>query len=753
MKRRISFYVLFIFIFTFSYSRAQVKDRSLLTLERIFSSREFSPERFGPAKWFNNGNGYTTLEPTKFAPNGMDIVLYDNETGKRRILVSADKLIPAGKTSPLNISNYFWSSDGNRLLIFTNTKRVWRRNTRGDYWILDLKTDELWKLGGNAKPSTLMFATFSPDGKKVAYVCEKNLFVQDLTNKQITQLTSDGGKNIINGTSDWVYEEEFSLRNGFRWSPDSKLIAYWQFNTEGVRIFYLINYTDSLYPVLKPIPYPKAGTTNSACRVGVVNVNGGKTIWMKVPGDPRNNYIPRMEWADNSKEIVIQHLNRLQNTNQVILCNAYTGEVNTIYTDHDDAWVEVVNNIRWIDNGKYFIWVSEQDGWRHIYSISRTGEKVKLITPGSFDIINISSIDEKNGWLYYIASPNNPIQRYLFRVPLDGSGKYEQLTPADQKGTHNYQISPNSRWAFHTYSSFDEPPITELIRLPEHTTVRILVDNSKLRTKVHALKRLPTEFFRVDIGKGIKLDAWMIKPYNFDPSMRYPLLFHVYGEPAGQTVLDRWGGTRYLWHQMLAQQGYLVMSVDNRGTPAPRGRNWRKCIYRKIGIIASIDQAAAAKAIIKKFPFVDPERIGIWGWSGGGSMTLNMLFRYPDIYRTGMSVAPVSNQRYYDTIYQERYMGLPEDNPEGYKNGSPITFAHQLKGNLLIVHGTGDDNVHFQSTEAVVNELIKHNKKFTMMAYPNRSHGIYEGKNTTKHLFELLTRYLKENLPAGPVAK
>lgn len=403
-----------------------------------------------------------------------------------------------------------------------------------------------------------------------------------------------------------------------------------------------------------------------------------------------------------------------------------------------------------MDDGSAFTWLSERDGWRHLYLVSRSGEKITLLTPGQFDVISTLSIDEKGGWAYYIASPDNPAQRYLYRSPLDGSGKVERVTPANQKGMNRYQISTDSKWAFHTYSSFDTPPIIELVSLPEHTTKIVLADNSELRSKLDVLKRTPTEFFRVDIGEGVQLDGWCMKPPDFNPEKKYPLFFFVYGEPAGQTVNDTWGGKRYLWHLMLAQQGYLVMSVDNRGTSAPRGREWRKCIYRQVGILASADQAAATRAIIKRWSYVDPDRIGIWGWSGGGSMSLNAIFRYPDLYHTAMAIAFISNQRFYDTIYQERYMGLPDDNEEGYTNGSPITFAHQLKGNLLIVHGTADDNCHYQSFEVLVNEMIKHNKRFSMMSYPNRTHAINEGENTRRHLYGLLTGYLNENLPAGP---
>ncbi len=726
---------------------AQTEDTGLLTIDRIYNSREFAQERFGPARWLEDGRGYTTLERSD-GSGGRDIVLYNPDTGKREILVSAKLLIPQGKSIPLSINDYTWSPDGKILLIFTNSRRVWRRNTRGDYWVLNLESKKLKQLGGDAKPSTMMFATFSPDGLKVGYVCENNIYAQDLENEKIKQLTNDGSKTIINGTFDWVYEEEFGLRNGIRWSPDSRFIAFWQLDAEGVGVFYMINNTDSVYSKIIPVQYPKVGTTNSACRMAVVNVTDGKITWFKVPGDLRNNYIARMDWAGNSEKIILQRLNRLQNTNKVMLGDIKTGEVKTVFIDKDDAWVSVNNDLRWMDNGKYFTWVSERDGWRHVYMVSRDGKEVKLITPGEFDIVNILNIDEKSGWLYYMASPDNPTRRYLFRSKLNGKGEPEQLTPNDQKGTHRYTVSQNAKWAFHSYTALNIPNTIDLVKLPGHKSVRVLAGNETFKKKMKTIKPSPSEFFRVNIGNNVELDCWMMRPYNFDPSKKYPVLFNVYGEPGGQTVLDRWQG---LWHRMLTQKGYVIMSVDNRGTPAPRGRDWRKSVYGQIGILASDDQAAALKAIIKKYSFVDSGRIGIWGWSGGGSMSLNMIFRYPDLYHTAMSVAPVGNQLFYDTIYQERYMGLPEGNADGYKNGSPVTFAHQLKGNLLIVHGTGDDNVHYQNAETVINKLIRHNKKFTMMAYPNRSHGIYEGQGTTRHLYGLLTDYLMENLPPGPV--
>jgi len=749
MKPIKHFFFVILILFCFQPLFAQTEDKSLLTIDRIFNSRDFSGELFGQSRWIDDGKFYTTLEPSKDTTGGRDIVKHETESGKKEIMVSAKLLIPEGETKPLGISNYIWSPNRNMLMIYTNTARVWRQNTKGDYWVLDLKTNKLRKLGGDAKPSTLMFAKFSPDEKKVGYVREHNIYVENLSDGKNTQLTFDGSTTIINGTFDWVYEEELDLRDGFRWSPDSKSIAYWQLDASGIGVFYLINDTDSLYSKVVPVQYPKVGTTNSACKVGVVNAEGGETVWMKVPGDSRNNYIARMDWAASSDEIVLQHLNRKQNQNEVMLGNAKTGEVKTIFTETDDAWIDINDDLNWLKNGKEFTWVSERDGWRHIYLISRDGKKTKLLTPGSYDVIDVQSVDEKDGWIYFMGSPDNAAQRYLFRVSMDGKGKMERITPKEFSGSNSYQISDGVNYAIHSYSNFDTPSITNLISLPDHKVIRKLVENKQLKEKITALKRLPTEFFKVDIGNGTVLDGWMMKPYNFDPSKKYPVLFHVYTEPAGQTVVDRWGGGGYLWHLMFAQEGYIIVSVDNRGTPAPRGREWRKSIYKKIGVLNSGDQAEAVKALLQKNSFMDADRIGVWGWSGGGSATLNAMFRYPDLYKTGVAVAAVGHEKLYDTIYQERYMGLINENPEVYDEGSPVTYAKNLKGNLLIVHGTGDDNVHYQGAELVINELIKNNKHFTMMAYPNRTHGIYEGAGTTLHLYNLLTKYLHDNLPAG----
>jgi dipeptidyl-peptidase-4 len=456
-----------------------------------------------------------------------------------------------------------------------------------------------------------------------------------------------------------------------------------------------------------------------------------------------------MEWAASSDELVIQYMNRLQNTNWVLIANAVSGRVRNVLTEQDDAWIDVVEDLNWLDEGRNFTWISERNGWRHVYTADRDGITLRLTTSGDFDVVSVQAIDDDGGWIYFIASPDDPKTRYLYRSRLDGHGRAARLTPEGQTGTHSYQMSPDGGWAFHTHSRFGVPPTIELVRLPEHETVRTLVDNSRLHAAVGQLKRSPAEFFRVDIGDGVMIDGWMMKPHDFDPSMQYPVLLYVYGEPWGQTVRDTWTGGQYLWHLMLTQQGYIVASVDNRGTPAPRGRDWRKIVYQRIGSLTSGDQAAAMRKI-EEWDFIDPDRTAIWGWSGGGSSTLNGMFRHPDVFEVGMSVAPVPDIRLYDTIYQERYTGLPQEDPQVYEQSSPLTFADRLEGKLLVVHGTGDDNVHYQGTEKLINALIENNKQFTMMAYPNRSHGIYEGRGTTLHVYTLLTNYLKENLPPGP---
>ncbi|HEY7575912.1 MAG TPA: S9 family peptidase, partial [Thermoanaerobaculia bacterium] len=687
---------------------AQTADSLEERLRKIFDNPDYKAKSFGPVRWQDDGKSYAVREESASSKDLYDVALYDTSSGRRQILVDGARLIPAGASAPVKIEDFVLSGR-NRILIFSDSRKVWRQNTRGDYWVFDRSGAPLRKLGGGAPPSSLMFAKISPDGKRAAYVRDGDLYVEELSTGAVVPLTRDGSATVVNGTSDWVNEEELDIRDGFRWSPDGKHIAFWQFDTTGVDVFTLVNDTDSLMPAVKRFPYPTAGQRNSATRIGVVGAGGGGVVWLQLPGDPRETYVPRMDWVDD-RTLALQQLNRLQNRNDFLLADVQSGQARRVYRDESKTWVDYVDKVWWIERNREFLWESEKDGWRHVYRVSRDGAKERRITSFEGDVIKLVGPDEKGDWLYFTASPGRATQQYLYRAKLDGSVGVERVTPAQLEGTHGYALSPDGRWAVHTASALDSPPQVELVTLPDHKSVRVLEANAILREKAASLAAGPAEFFQVGIGDGVALDAWLIKPPSFDPSKKYPLLVYVYGEPAGQTVLDQWPGERGLFHRAVASEGYLVASFDNRGTPAPRGAAWRKIVYGAVGELSSKDQAAAVRALAAERPYVDLDRVAIWGWSGGGSSTLNAMLRYPDLYKVGISVAPVPDQTLYDTIYQERYMGLPQDNPEDYAQSSPLTFADRLEGNLLVVHGTGDDNVHYQGTERLINALVAANK-------------------------------------------
>jgi dipeptidyl-peptidase 4 len=543
--------------------------------------------------------------------SGQDIVEVDTATGKKSILVPAARLIPSPGAKPLGIENYSWSKDNQWLLIYTNSKKVWRLNTRGDYWVLNLATGKLKQLGGGAPESSLMFATFSPDSRGVAYVRANNIYVQDLATDTVRALTTDGSATLINGTSDWVNEEELDIRNGFRWSPDSQSIAFWQFDTTGVAEYMLINGTVAQYPVTRQYPYPEPGTTNSAVRAGVVSVQRGAVRWMQLPGDPREHYIARLDWAGNSDELVIEYLNRLQNTNEVFLANARTGKAHVWFADKDNAWVDVVDSFDWVDGGKGLVWLSERDGWRHAYVFSRGSEKPRLITNFAADILSVSAVDAKRGWIYFEASPDNPTQAYLYRSRLDGSGVPERVTPANEPGSYRCILSPNGEWGVQGYSTFDRPWEFNLVHLPDDKMMRVLDSNQELAKKVQDLVATPTEFFKVPVSGGVTLDGYMIRPPAFDSARKYPVLVFVYGEPASATVRDAWQGRERLFHALIAREGYIVVSFDNQGTPAPKGREWRKVVYGSIGVLSSAEQADAIRELAKERNYIDTSRLAI----------------------------------------------------------------------------------------------------------------------------------------------
>ena len=696
-------------------------------------------------------------QKTHWAPDGYQyyrnvdgsiVELDTRDSSKKTVVLSTAMLTPAGQ-KPISVANFVFSEDGKKIMIFTNTKRVWRYNTRGDYWIYDLSAKTLNQLGKGKPESSLMFAKLSPDGTKAAYVSGHNLFTEDLSSGDIKQLTFDGTTKLINGTFDWAYEEEFGCRDGFRWSPDSRALAYWQIDASKIKNYLMLNTTDSIYPFVVPVEYPVAGENPSLCRIGVVDISTAKTTWMNIPGDPIQHYIPRMEWTTDPNEIIVEQENRAQNESRIIVANASNGTAHVIHEETDKAWIDGKERWNggdpigweWINKGKAFIWLSEKDGWRHIYKIDRDGKET-LLTKGDYDVITLSLIDEANGMIYFMASPDNATQKYLYKISLNG-GKAVRVTPADEQGTNGYEISPNGKIALHNFSNIYTAPESEVISLPNHQHI------SGKTIKLNTTAKNKPEFFKVKTVDGVEMDGWMVKPTNFDPAKKYPVVFYVYSEPAGATVSDSYGtamNREYVGN--MADDGYIYISLDNRGTPAPKGREWRKSIYKKVGIVNIEDQAMGAKEILK-WPFVDSSRVAVWGWSGGGSCTLNLMFQHPEIYKTGIAIAAVGWQLTYDNIYQERYMGVPIDSAsrEVFIKGSPITYAKNLTGNLLYIHGTGDDNVHYKNAEMLINELVKYNRQFDLMSYPNRTHGIFEGEGTTLHLRTLYTRYLKEHCP------
>lgn len=724
----------------------ETKTKSKLSLQRIFNSTDFRSEGFGPYKWLGGGEFYTTVEYN--AAGHSELILYDSETGERQILVSDEALKEPGSGRYIDIHDYYWSTDEKKLLIFTNSQRVWRTNTRGDYYFLDLAGSPLRKLGKDLPEASLMFAKFNPGGTHVAFVSENNLFLENLSDGNLSQLTKDGTPDVINGTFDWAYEEEFFCQDGFKWSPDGSTIAYWQIDATDTRDFYLINNTDQAYSEIIPIQYPKVGEKPSSAKIGMIDVASGDSRWINLPGDPYQHYLPRIQWL-GPNNLLVSQLNRKQNRLVLWATDRQSSEIEKLYEENSDTWIDIVNidiSAAWkseeqivLDEGRSFLWMSEKDGWRHLYKI--TDDRSELLTPGDFDIASMKGIDRSRSLVYMIASPQNATQRYLYSLDLKTKA-LSRVTPEAFEGLNYYDISPNGKYAIFKSENSEHPSKGFMVSLPDHTIKDTLYTNSHYAGALRSLDRPQVEFFQITTVDGVTMDGKMIKPHDFSENQKYPVLFYVYGEPASQTAVDRIGD---LWHFYLAQKGYVVITMDNRGTPSLKGTEWRKSIYRKLGVLNARDQAMAATEILK-WNFVDRERIGVWGWSGGGAMTLNLLFRYPDIYKTGIAVAAVTNQLLYDNIYQERYMGLPDENPEDYITGSPAIYASGLQGNLLYIHGTGDDNVHYQNAEVLINALIKEDKYFDLMIYPNRTHGIYEGDNTTIHLYTTMTNYLDKHL-------
>ena len=703
-----------------------------LTVERIYGSRDFTTRGVSP-RWLADGESFTVVETTA---DGSDLWVEGIRTGKRTRLLEGSVLKVTESAPPIEIEDYEWSADERKLLIFSDAQRVWRQATKGTYYVYDIGERRLVPVSRQA--GWQLFAKFSPDGGKVGFVRDNNLFVTELATGAETQLTRDGSDNIINGTTDWVYEEELDLRDAWRWSPDGKRIAFWRFDQSPVALFTMLDKLGQ-YPAPVAFRYPKAGTANSRVRVGVIDLADGATRWFDVGGSEQD-YLARMDWIPGTDQVVIQRANRHQNRIDVLVGDAATGRTHALFTETDSAWVDVDNDMTWLNGGRQFLWSSERDGFNHLYLYDASGEVVRQVTRGAWDVNTLYGVDEAKGWVYFAASVESPMQRHIYRVRLNGSGM-EKL--AKEAGTHSANFSPDFSLFVGSYSAIDKPPVYRLVEA-DGTVLRVLEGNDGARAAVDALALPRPEFVKIPAADGVtQLNAYILRPAAGSAAARHPVLMYVYGGPGSQTVTDAWGGTRYLWHQMLAQKGYVVVSVDNRGTGA-RGRAFKKATYLNLGRLETDDQIAAARHL-GTLPYVDPARIGIWGWSYGGYMTALSLGRGGDVFRAGVSVAPVTDWKLYDTIYTERFMRTPQENPTGYREGSPLHHTRGMSGDLLLIHGTGDDNVHDQNTMQLVQALVQDGKQFDLMLYPNRTHSI-AGGNTQVHLFTMITNWLDEHL-------
>jgi dipeptidyl-peptidase-4 len=715
---------------------AQVPAEAEARLRAIYEQGELNPRTFR-ATWLRDGSGYTALEPTRGA-SARELVRYDAASGARTVMVSLSQLVPPGATDPLGIESYSLTPDGGRVLLQASRREADRRVF--DHWILERSSGALRRVVAGVDRGALN-NSISPDGERFLYGDQGNLHVYDLRRDRATPLTTDG---VVG-----------SVRHGnAAWSPDGRRVAYVRTDQSDVRLRPMLVPGDPSYPTVREVRFARVGETIASLRVGVVAAQGSEPVWLSIPTPEEGFYLGQVGWAANSDQVLVEWLSRGRDVREFFIADAGSGAVTRIYDESDPAWVvasyRLNQGLEWIRGGRAWVLVSEKDGWRHAYAVSRDGREQTLLTPGAFDIIQRGMVDEAERWFYYLASPDNATQRYLYRSRLDGTGEPERVTPADQPGTHNYDYSPDAQWAFHTYQTFDSPPITELVRLPEHRVVRVLEDNDEVRRRAESFISGPTEFLQLDIGDGVVLDAWMIKPRDFDPSRKYPVFVYQYTEPHAQDVLDRWGQGHSHFHRVVADLGYIVVCMDTRGTPAPKGAAWRRAIFPSLGPLSTEEQAAGLQELGRTRSYVDLTRVGIWGWSGGGSNTLNAMFRKPDVYHLGIAVAPKPQPHLYNAWFQEIYMGTREEHPEGYRLSAPINYAEGLKGKLLIVHGTGETNTHLEITEGLVDRLIELGKSFDYMAYPNRNHGLREGEGTSVHLRMLMVRYLLTNLPPGP---
>ena len=708
-----------------------------LTVERIYGSDEFEARSYD-VTWLPSGADYARLVPDETGVT--EVWRVDAATGDSLKLVSAAELTPPGRSSAISIEAVTFARAGERLLLFADAERVWRDRTRGAYYVFDVPTRRLLPVG--PEPGGQMFAKFSPDGDRVAFARDGDLHLFDVEEGTLRRLTHDGGGPILNGTSDWLYEEEFGLQDGFRWSPDGRRIAFWRFDQSPVPVFQLYD-PSTLYPTLRSIRYPKAGRDNSDVRIGTIELASGGISWFDVTGGSEA-YLPWMEWAHSSDELLVQRINRRQDRLDVLLGDAATGTTRLLFSEQSSTWLESGRPVAWAAGGDAFVWPSERDGYRHLYLYGRDGQLRRRLTRGEWDVTSMAGVDTTAAVVYFTAAAESPMTRAVLSADLDGSGEARILVGG--RGMRSISFAPDYSVFVEKASTIASPPVFTLRRRTGEP-VRELEGNAALAARLAELDLREPEFIDLPAADGSRLNAWIMKPRSFDPSRAYPLLLYAYGGPGSQTVVDGWSGDRYLWHQMLVDHGILVASVDNRGTGG-RGRAFTEQVYLRLGQLESADQLAAARELGGR-PYIDGEHIGIWGWSYGGYLALMTAIRSSGEIAAAVAVAPVTDWKYYDTAYTERFMRTPADNPDGYRRGAPVRQAAALRSDLLLVHGTGDDNVHPQHTTAMVDALVEAGRPFDLALYPNRTHSL-SGAKTRVHLFEHITRFLDSRLLAGP---
>jgi len=708
-------------------SHAQQK----ITLEEIWKEYKFASQQVPGFNFLKDGKHYTRLESSK-------VLQYDFTTDALVKTIFDPASVKGRPEFGGVVDGYTFSEDESKLLIRTQTESIYRRSTKAKYFVYDVKSGAFNPVYKEGKQQ---YASFNPQADKVAFVHENNLYYKDLKTDKVVQVTSDGVQNkIINGAADWVYEEEFGFAKAFFWSPKGDRLAYYRFDESEVPEFTMTNYREGLYPEYETFKYPKVGEKNSEVSIFIYDLPASKPVSVTL-GRNKDIYVPRLKWTQDNNQLCVYRLNRHQNNLELLLANAKTGETRLLLEEKNKYYIaeSVYDNLTFLKDGKSFVWTSEMDGWHHIYLYNMKGRKKEQITSGNWEVTKLYGVDETEGRVYYQAAEKSPKERQVYSIGMDGKNK--QIL-AGQGGWNSAQFSSTYDYYVVNHSTANRPA-SYTVYDKKGKLIRVIEENKSLKQKQQDYSVQEVEFFTVETGDKVKLNAWMIKPSDFKANRMYPVLMYVYGGPGSQTVEDSWMGMNYWWFQMLANQGFIVVSVDNRGTGG-RGEEFKKMTYQQLGHYETIDQIEAAK-YVGNLPYADANRIGIFGWSYGGYMSSLCILKGNDVFKAAIAVAPVTNWKWYDTIYTERYMRTHQENEDGYRDNSPVNFADRLKGNYLLVHGMSDDNVHFQHTAEMANALIRENKQFDTYYYPNRNHGIY-GQNARLHLYQKMTDFLMEDL-------